>query len=67
MTMDRETHRRILVEALTAQAERYRARARDLHYTHARKPGHGFDEQADEQCRLAARAEEIRDGIKEAP
>lgn len=61
--MDEETRQRILVEALTQQAERYRAKARFLMHVHAQKGGQMTA--INEQCRLAAQAETMRDQIKE--
>lgn len=55
----------ILVEALEAQAERYRSKARDLHHIAERKMSRSLENQAEGFCSLALRAEQIRDQIKE--
>jgi hypothetical protein len=57
--------RQVLVEALTAQAERYRASARNLHHVAERKMAPALEAQAEDFCALAEHADHIRDQIRD--
>lgn len=62
----RERYRNALTEALATQAERYRAKARAYSDAAKSKPGSGLEAGAEEYCKMAQMADELRDQIKEA-
>lgn len=65
--IDRDTYRKVMVEALTNQAERYRAKARAFYDAAIAKPGSGLEAGVEEYLGMAERATQIRDQIKETP
>lgn len=64
-TAQRERYRHALVEALTNQAERYRAKARAYCDAAIAKPGSGLEAGAEEYRAMAEMALQMRDQIKE--